>query len=113
MKKLLVVFTAILVVAFAVPAFAADDAWSGEFTFGGITGFSETKVTNAFGNLYTDVFFEVDSYNKVLFEFVGTVTTDGTGGTFTVGAANLESDIGEAAGLPVGLKVRGGLSSIW
>jgi hypothetical protein len=127
MKKLLVVFTAILVVAFAVPAFATDmrglhdemmathsaDAWSGEFTFGGITGFDKDKVNNAFGNLYADVFFMVDDYNKILWEFVSTVDTGGAGGAFMITAANLETDLGMALGLPVGLTTRAGLASIW
>lgn len=127
MKKLLVVFTAILVVAFAVPAMAMDRGdirdmldkdnvpvgWGGEFTFGGITNFQEDEITNVFGNAYLDMFIHADEFNIVLFELFTGVETTGAGHDLTVSVFYLETDIGGYAGLPVGLKVRGGRSSIY
>ncbi len=115
MKKLLVVFTAILVVAFAAPAFAVDADWTGEFDFGGITGFAKDKVNNAYGNAYFTGTLGVDSYNDVVIRLVA---EDIGGGApwWGVGKAYLKSDVGEAAGLPVPLTVTGGyvdLSSRW
>ncbi len=112
MKKLLIVFTAILMVAFAAPVFASDTTWGGEFDFGGITAFDKLDVDAYYANLYLDGSFAVDDYNTVLLEFKSDVV-DGVGGNWKVNAANLESDIGEAAGLPVGLKIRGGLSGVY
>ncbi len=106
MRKLLVVLSALLLVAFAVPAFA-DVSWTGEFTFGGITTFSEGEGAYDYGNLYTDAEWSVDDYNTVLFEFVGSV-----GGSWTVDAAYLSSDLGSALGLGVGLTVKTGYTSL-
>jgi hypothetical protein len=108
MKKLLVVFTAILVVAFAAPAFATDATWSGEFDFGGITAFDETDITSAWVNAYADVTLEVDEYNDVVLEFLWQ-----SGGLWGVGYAGLTSDVGMALGLPVGLKMTGGYVNIY
>ncbi len=120
MKKLLVVFVALLVVALAVPVMAADRSatWGGEFTFGGITAFSEEKVSSKFGNIYFDGTIPVDDYNDVVFELsgkfgdsAGIITdnpTSGGIGNWNVGAAYLLTDIGTFAGLPVGLTAKGG-----
>jgi hypothetical protein len=108
MKKLLVVFTAILVVAFAAPAFATDATWSGEFDFGGITAFDKEDITNGWANAYADVTLSVDDYNDVVLEL-----TWQNGGSFGVGDAHLTTDVGMALGLPVGLKASGGYTSIW
>jgi len=106
MRKLLVVLSALLLVAFAVPAFA-DVSWTGEFTFGGITTFSEGEGAYDYGNLYTDAEWSVDDYNTVLFEFSGSITTG-----WDVGAAYLSSDLGSALGLGVGLTVKTGYTSL-
>jgi hypothetical protein len=126
MKKLLVVFTAILVVAFAAPAFATDATWSGEFDFGGITAFDKADIDNAYANLYADVTLEVDQYTDVVLEFVGgfgnvdsdmatagTAAPDPFADVFTIGVAALTTDVGSALGLPVGLKATGGFTNIW
>jgi hypothetical protein len=108
MKKLLVVFTAILVVAFAAPAFATDATWSGEFDFGGITSFDEEEVNNGWVNAYADVTLEVDDYNDIVLEFLWQ-----NGGTWGVGYAGLNTDLGMALGLPVGLTMTGGYVNIY
>jgi hypothetical protein len=108
MKKLLVVFTAILVVAFAAPAFAADAMWSGELDFGGITAFDKADITNAWVNAYTDVTLDVDDYNDIVLEFLWQ-----NGGFWGVGYAGLETDLGMALGLPVGLTMTGGYINIY
>ena len=115
MKKLLVVFVALLVVALAVPVMAADRSatWGGEFTFGGITGFSEEKVSSKFGNIYFDGTIPVDDYNDVVFELAGkfnggAIASSGGTTSWQVGAAYLLTDIGGFVGLPVGLTAKGG-----
>jgi len=108
MKKLLVVFTAILVVAFAAPAFATDATWSGEFDFGGITAFDKEEITNGWANAYTDVTLGVDDYNEIVLEFLWQ-----NGGNWGVGYAGLTTDLGMALGLPVGLKMTGGYVNIY
>jgi len=109
MKKLLVVFSAILlVVAFAVPALASEVTWSGEFTFGGITSFQAGETNNGYDYLYTDAEWAVDDYTTVLFEFGGVA-----GGNWTVDAAYLKTDLGAALGTGFGLTVKGGYTSLY
>jgi hypothetical protein len=108
MKKLLVVFTAILVVAFAAPAFATDATWSGELDFGGITAFDKDDIGNAWVNAYTDVTLDVDEYTEIVLEFLWQ-----NGGMWGVGYAGLTTDLGMALGLPVGLKMTGGYVNIY
>jgi hypothetical protein len=109
MRKLLVVFTAILVVAFAAPAFATDATWSGEFDFGGITAFAEDDIVAGWANAYADVTLDVDEYNDVILEFVWSPGT----APWAVGWAELKTDVGMALGLPVGLTASGGYIGIW
>jgi len=119
MKKLVVVISAIFLVAFAVPALASDVSWTGEFTFGGITSFQAGETNNGYGNLYTDATWSVDDYTSVVFEFAGgfgNVVTDPTptfGNAWTVGAAYLETDLGAALGTGFGLTMKGGYSSLY
>ncbi len=103
MKKLLVVFVALLVVAFAVPAMATDITWSGDFNFGFATVVDAAKDQVGWGDLELDVAAAVDDYNTVSIE------TDYTaGGNFVVGVAKIDSDLGSFFGLPVGLVFSGG-----
>jgi len=103
MKKLLVVFVALLVVAFAVPAMATDITWSGDFNFGFATVVDDAKDQVGWGDLELDVAAAVDDYNTV------TIETDYTaGGMFVVGTAKIDSDLGSFFGLPVGLVFSGG-----
>jgi hypothetical protein len=123
MKKLLIVLSAlVLAVGVAVPALSADKeaTWGGEFTFGGITLFDENKKAFDFGNAYFDATIPVDDYNEVVFELgagwgnaIADADVDLTavppevvlsyGNFWTVGVAKLVTDVGEYAGLPVGL----------
>jgi len=112
MRKLLVVLSALLLVAgLTVVASASDVSFSGEFTGGGITSFTEGEAAYGYGNLYTDAEWSVDDYNTVLFEFGGSVS--GGGQSWTVGAAYLESDLGAVLDLGVGLTVKTGYSSLY
>jgi hypothetical protein len=111
MKKLLVVFTAILVVAFAAPAFATDATWSGELDFGGITAFDKADFDSAWVNGYTDLTLDVDDYTDIVLEFGW-----GDGATladWAVWYAGVDTDLGMALGLPVGLIMSGGYINIW
>ncbi len=104
MRKLLVVLSAImLVAAFAVPVFAD---WSGELEFGFATAFDPAKDAESYGNLYIDYSKAVDDYNKVTLDFSGTA-----GGNWTVGEASICTDLGKAFGIPVGLKLKSGYFS--
>ena len=105
MRKLLVVLSAImLVAAFAVPVFAD---WSGEVEFGFTTVFDPAKDASAYGSIEADFSKAVDDYNSVALEFDG--TTPGSGaGNWTVGEASISTDIGKATGLPVGLTLKSG-----
>ncbi len=131
MKKLGIILTAAAVLfAFAIPAFASEDTFSGEFTFGAMTPFDAPKGAIGFSNMYTDVSLAVDDYNTVLFELAGSlaftqelatftvdpVTGDVTinqGAFFKVPYFQLETDFGSALGLPVGLKNTAGLTSLY
>jgi len=106
MRKLLVVLSAImLVAAFAVPVFAD---WTGELEFGFATAFDPAKDDEAYGELYTVFSKDVDDYNSVTLEFDGSTNGLGTGNAWTVGEASISTDIGKAAGLPVGLTLKSG-----
>jgi len=127
MKKLVLILTAVAVLlAFAVPAFASDTSWAGEFTFGGITPFDHTQVNNGYGNLYADATYTVDDYNDVVFEFGGgfgnASSVAGAGGpaavispvnAWTVGAAFLKTAVGDYMGLPIPLTSKAGWASLY
>jgi hypothetical protein len=118
MKKLLVVFTAILVVAFAAPVFAADATWTGEYWFSGITNFSEDDITSGWGYLYNDVTIDIDEYNDLILEFDAHVSADtqafkGGDGDWNVTWAEYKTDVGMAAGLPIGLTASAGLLGVY
>jgi len=117
MKKLGIILTAAVVLfAFAIPAFAAED------TDKGAIGFS---------NMYADVSLAVDDYNTVLFELAGSkvftqsviASIDPTaadpadmvtmGAIFSVPYFQLETDVGGALGLPIDLTNTAGLTSLW
>jgi hypothetical protein len=132
MKKLGIILTAAAVLfAFAVPAFATNATYSGEFTFGAMTPFDAPKGAIGFSNMYTDVSLAVDDYNTILFELAGSlaftqelmlVTPDpaspigvdiAQGAVFKVPYFQLETDLGKALGLPVELKSTAGLTSLY
>jgi hypothetical protein len=107
-KVILLIMSALLVVAFAVPAMA-DVSFSGRILDSFITGFApkEGKATFNYYYLYLDMVAEVDEYNTVTMEFwgspgMGTAINWPYGG-WDLTAANLETDVGAALGLPVGL----------
>ncbi len=131
MKKLGIILTvAAVLFAFAIPVFASEDTFTGEFTFGAMTPFDAPKGAIGFSNMYTDVSLAVDDYNTVLFELAGSlaftqdiatftvdpVTGDVTinqGAMFKVPYFQLTTDLGAALGLPVGLKNTAGLTSLY
>lgn len=108
MKKLLVVFVALLVVAFAVPAMATDITWSGDFNFGFATVVDDAKDAVGWGDLELDVAAAVDDYNTVTIET--DYMADGTAAksVFVIDTAKIDSDLGSFFGLPVGLVFSGG-----
>jgi hypothetical protein len=127
MKKLLIVLSAlVLTVAFTVPALAVDADWTGELGFGGITSFDEEKKSAAFTDAYFDAHLNLDQYNEIIFELNAELAVadvelydtdldgqfdDGMawyGVYWEVGALKLVTDVGEYAGLPVGLKATAG-----
>jgi hypothetical protein len=129
MKKLLVVLASLLLVAgLAFTAMAADPVkFSGEFDYTIMSDFSDS--TEGWGNFYADIDMHVDQYNKVRLEVWGahktdlsaegmgqvTVTAPGAGQAYPldVGYFYLESDVGAAADLPIGLKAQAGITSIY
>ncbi len=126
MKKLVLILTAVAVlVAFAVPALASDASWAGEFTFGGITPFEHSEVNNGYGNLYADVTYSVDDYNDVVFEFGGgfgnASSVAGAGAAavispvnaWTIGAAFLQTSVGDYLGLAIPLTAKAGFASLY
>jgi len=132
MKKLGIILTAAVVLfAFAIPAFAAEDTITGEFTFGAMTPFDADKGAIGFSNMYADVSLAVDDYNTVLFELAGSkvftqsviASIDPTaadpadmvtmGAIFSVPYFQLETDVGGALGLPIDLTNTAGLTSLW
>ena len=109
-KVILLIMSALLIVAVAVPAMA-DVSWSGRLLNTFVTGFApkEGKATNNYYYAYTDLIAEVDEYNTVLFEF----TADGSPARTNWGvyAAYLETDVGAYFGLPVGVTAT--LGNMW
>ena len=106
MKKLLIVLSAlVLAVGFAAPAFAADKeaTWGGELGFGGITMFDETKKSSAFTDAYFDATIPIDDYNEAVFELAAE-GFDTPVPYYKAAVVKLVTDVGEYAGLPVGLK---------
>ena len=99
-KVILLIMSALLIVALAVPAMA-DVSWSGRLLGSMVTAFApkEGKAANSYYYLYTDLIAEVDEYNTLTFEFGGYVPT----GNWTVDAAFIDTDLGAYFGLPVGL----------
>lgn len=116
MKKLIGVFSAVLLIfALAIPAMATEAKFSGELEYGAATPFDAAKAAEAFGLYYFDLTLTVDDLNSVLFEFSGPL---GAGTATQNGAARLSyaqitSDVGKALDLPVGLKTKAGITSIW
>ncbi len=130
MKKSILILSAIVVlVAFAVPAFAMDMydpeqrlaklseekasplKVSGEFTFGFITPFDSEFANIGFANAYMDFFVYPDEYNSVLLE----VALDGGFVKTTADFVyfSLETDVGAYFGLPVGLVNTMGITSLY
>jgi hypothetical protein len=104
-KVILLILSALLIVAFAVPAMA-DVAFSGRILDSFITGFApkEGKAAYNYYYLYLDAIAEVDEYNTVTLEFWGTPTSNAfPGGAWDMTAAYLDTDLGAALGLPVGV----------
>ena len=134
MKKSLLILSAIMVlVAFAVPAFAmemydpdqrlaklaeekaAPLKVTGEFTFGFISSFDSDTSSVGFANAYIDLIWYPDEYNSVLMEIALTKEYSQSpligGGVATFPYFQLETDIGAYFGLPVGLVNTMGLTS--
>jgi hypothetical protein len=135
MKKSILILSAIVVlVAFAVPAFAmemydpdqrlaklAEEEASplkvtGEFTFGFITKGDSDISSVGFANAYIDFIWFPDEYNAVLLELALSKEYSQSGiiagaPGFTVPYFQLESDVGAYFGLPVGLVNTMGLTS--
>ncbi len=84
---------------------ATDITWSGDFNFGFATAFDDVKDKVGWGDLELDVAAAVDDYNTVTIET--DYTADGAG-TFVIGTAKIDSDLGSFFGLPVGLVFSGG-----
>jgi hypothetical protein len=95
-KVILLILSALLIVAFAVPAMA-DVAFSGRILDSFITGFApkEGKAAYNYYYLYLDAIAEVDEYNTVTLEFWGTPATNVfPGGAWDMTAAYLTTDGG-------------------
>ena len=108
MKKLLVVFVALLVVAFAVPAMATDFTWSGDFNFGFATVVDAEKDAVGWGDLELNLEAAVDDYNTVTIE-TNYDSMAGAGPIFlAIDVAKIDTDIGSFFGLPVGVVFSGG-----
>ena len=132
MKKSILILSAILVlVAFAVPAFAMEMydpdqrlaklaeeeasplKVSGEFTFGFITPFESEKASIGFANSYVDFIWYPDMYNSVLLEVALVGTFPQVAGTANFPYFQLETDVGAYFGLPVGLVNTMGITSLY
>jgi hypothetical protein len=112
-KVILLIMSALLIVALAVPAMA-DVSWSGRLLGTMITAFApkEGKAAYSYYYLYTDLIAEVDEYNTLTFEFTGNGTSAaGTQAQWGVGAAFIDTDVGAYFGLPVG--VVGTFGNFW
>jgi hypothetical protein len=131
MKKLVLILSAIVVlVAFAVPVFAAEMydpeqrmaklyeekaavlKASGEFTFGGITSFDAATANQGFANFYVDFTIWPDEYNSILLEIAGDTWASPVSLT-TIAYFELTTDVGAYFGLPVGLKNTAGRTSLY
>jgi len=135
MKKSLLILSAIVVlVAFAVPAFAmemydpdqrlaklAEEKASplkitGEFTFGFITNGDSDYASVGFANAYMDFIWFPDAYNSVLMElalskeYTQSALIGGEPG-FSIPYFQLETDIGSYFGLPIGFVNTMGITS--
>jgi len=105
-KVILLIMSALLIVALAVPAMA-DVSWSGRLLGSMVTAFApkEGKATYSYYYLYTDLTAEVDEYNTMVYEFGGwAASAGGTSNSWVVDAAYIDTDVGAFFGLPVGLK---------
>jgi hypothetical protein len=102
-KVILLIMSALLIIAVAVPAMA-DVSWSGRILASMVTAFApkEGKATNRYYYAYTDLIADVDEYNKLVFEFTADANP-GIRGSWGVYSAYIESDVGAYFGLPVGL----------
>ena len=101
MRKLLVVLSAIMLLAvFAIPVFAD---WSGELEFGFATSFDPAKDAENYGATDLNFSTKVDDYNSVAIS-----TSYGVGAGFTVGEASILTDVGKAVDLPVGVTLKSG-----
>jgi hypothetical protein len=100
-KVILLIMSALLIVALAVPAMA-DVSWGGRILGSMVTGFApkEGKAANSYYYLYAGLTADVDEYNTLYFEFGG---YGNTGMPWTVDGAYIETDLGAYFGLPVGL----------
>jgi len=111
MKKLGIMLAAVvMLIAFAVPAMASDVSISGEFDYSAITPFDAAKAAEGFGNYYFDMIFDVDEYNEVLIEFWGDLPQ---GSAANLGYFQLTTDVGSAFDLPIGVKTKAGITSIY
>ena len=117
MRKLIGILTVVVfMIAFTVPALAGEKVKiTGELDYSAITPFDAAKAANGFGNYYFDVTLPVDDYNEVLIEFwgdkSGVETSQGLEGS--LGYFQLTTDVGAALDLPVGLKTKAGITSVW
>jgi hypothetical protein len=120
MRKLIGILTVVVfVIAFTVPALAGEKVKiTGEFDYSAITPFDAAKAANGFGNYYFDITLPVDDYNEVLIEFWGPADNDvegagSQGGAGRLGYFQLTTDVGKALDLPVGLKTKAGITSVY
>jgi hypothetical protein len=119
MKRVGIILTAVaFLFAFAAPLFAVEADWTGEFDFGGITGFDAEagKIGYAYGNIYFDATLAIDDYNSVVFEVYGEGMANADGSSpspyWGLGWAVLDTDLGAYMGLPVGLTTRAGYANL-
>jgi hypothetical protein len=117
MRKLIGILTVVVfVIAFTVPALAGEKVKiTGEFDYSAITPFDAAKAANGFGNYYFDVTLPVDNYNEVLIEFWGNKAGVelSQGYEAQLGYFQLTTDVGKALDLPVGLKTKAGITSVY
>jgi hypothetical protein len=131
MKKSVLILSAIVVlIAFAVPAFAAEMydpeqrmaklydekasvlKASGELTFGGMTSFDAATANQGFANFYVDFTMWPDEYNSIMLEVAGNTWATPVKLT-TLNYFELTTDVGKYFGLPVGLKNTAGRTSLY
>jgi hypothetical protein len=138
MKKLVLILSAVVVlIAFAVPTFAAmydpeqrmaklaeEKAAvlkaSGELTFGTVTPFDAPTGAIGFYNFYVDFTLWPDDYNSILLEVAGNGTNSNWGSSVpattpiaTLPYFELTTDVGGFLDLPVGLKNTAGRTSLY